>query len=90
MQQDVIGQNLADITHPKFAAEIKDSLKPSVILPTSMTEDITISQYRQFFIRMVPNVSYSTFPSHSVRYCVCVCIYICVHVQLYEMNMHLS
>ena len=66
-QQDVIGQNLADITHPEFSANIADSLKPSLILPTSLVDEFIVSQHKQFFMRLKPNVSYSASPSHCVR-----------------------
>ena len=66
-QQDVIGQNLADITHPEYSSKISDSLKPSLIISTSVEDDFVVSQYRQFFVRLKPSVAYSTSPSHSVR-----------------------
>ena len=67
-QQDVIGQNLADFTHPEFSTMIAKSLKPSLMLPTSVEVDFVVSQYRRFFLRLKPTVSYSTLPSHTVRY----------------------
>ena len=62
----MIGQNLADITHPEFSSTIADSLKPSLVVSTSVMDDFVVTQHRQFFVRIKPAVSYSTSPSHYV------------------------
>ena len=67
----MIGQNLADLTHPEFSANIADSLKPSLIVSTSIVDECVVSQHRQFFVKLKPSVSYSTSPSHSVRCVLC-------------------
>ena len=77
-QQDVIGQNLADITHPESAVEITDNLKPAATPPTSMVEESIVSQFRQFYVRFRSTVSpsrmqLSRFTSHTVSLPVCVC-----------------
>ena len=76
-QQDVIGQNLADITHPESAVEITDNLKPAATPPTSMVEESIVSQFRQFYVRFRSTVSpnrmqLSRFTSHTVSQAVCV------------------
>ena len=82
----MIGQNLADITHPEFSSKIADCLKPSVILAASefTVEECVISQYRQFDVRFKPSVSYSSSPSHSVSssvWCVRVRVHVRVHIE---------
>ena len=77
LQQDVIGQNLADITHPESAVEITDNLKPAATPPTSMVEESIVSQFRQFYVRFRSTVSPSRmqllrFTSHTVSLAVCV------------------
>ena len=77
LQQDVIGQNLADITHPESAVEITDNLKPAATPPTSMVEESIVSQFRQFYVRFRSTVSpsrmqLSRFTSHTVSLVVCV------------------
>ena len=67
----MIGQNLADLTHPEFSTNIADSLKPSLIVSTSIVDECVVSQHRQFFVKLKPSVSYSTSPSHSVRCVLC-------------------
>jgi hypothetical protein len=67
MQQDVIGQNLADITHPEFSAIITRNLKSSLNVSESVMDNIVVSQYRQFLVRFKPTVSYSSYPAHFVR-----------------------
>ena len=64
----MIGQNLADITHPEFSSNITDSLKPSLIVSTSLADECVISQHKQFFVKLKPSVSYSTSPSHCVSW----------------------
>ena len=76
-QQDVIGQNLADITHPESAVEITDNLKPAATPPTSMVEESIVSQFRQFYVRFRSTVSpsrmqLSRFTSHTVSRAVCI------------------
>ena len=63
----MIGQNLADITHPEFSSNIADSLKPSLIVSTSLVDECIVSQHKQFFVKLKPSISYSTSPSHCVR-----------------------
>ena len=76
-QQDVIGQNLEDITHPESAVEITDNLKPAATPPTSMVEESIVSQFRQFYVRFRSTVSpsrmqLSRFTSHTVSPALCV------------------
>ena len=76
-QQDVIGQNLADITHPESAVEITDNLKPAATPPTSMVEESIVSQFRQFYVRFRSTVSpsrmqLSRFTSHTVSLLLCM------------------
>jgi hypothetical protein len=70
VQQDVIGQNLADITHPEFSAIITENLKSSLNVSESVMDNVNIvvSQYRQFLVRFKPTVSYSSYPAHFVRF----------------------
>ena len=78
-QHDVIGQNLADITHPESAVEITDNLKPAATPPTSMVDESIVSQFRQFYVRFRSTISpsrmqLSRFTSHTVSLVVCVCV----------------
>ena len=72
LQQDVIGQNLVDITHPDSAAEISDCLKPSVVSSTSMymAQECAyiVSQFRQFFVKFKSSLANSRFITHTVRF----------------------
>lgn len=59
-QQDVIGQNLTDITHADSAATIADSLKPTAMPSVSLEMKGVCSQYRQFYVKFK-----STSKSHT-------------------------
>ena len=71
-QQDVIGQNLIDISHAESAVEIQDNLKPAATPPVSMVEESIVSQFKQFYVRFRSTVSptrmqLSRFTSHTVN-----------------------
>ena len=65
MQQDVIGQNLADITYSECSSNITEGLKPSLIVSTSLVDECVVSQHKQFFVKLKPSF-YSTSPSDCV------------------------
>ena len=66
VQQDVIGQNLVDITHAESGAEIAACLKPSIVPVVAesnkMEGESSISQFRQFYVKFKPTPKATSYP----------------------------
>ena len=70
VQQEVIGQNLVDITHAESGAEIAACLKPSIVPVVAesirMEGESSISQFRQFYVKFKPTPKSTSYPVSSI------------------------
>ena len=70
VQQDVIGQNLVDITHAESGAEIAACLKPSMVPvvaeSNTMEGESSVSQFRQFYVKFKPTPKSTSYPVSSI------------------------